>query len=73
MTTNYPFTGCKNDGTEYSSGSNSRDLGAANNVGVSRPNSTASGLGSRHARGVREQRYQLQPSHVRSLGGLPCS
>ena len=48
MATNYPFTGCKNDGTEYSSGGNSRDLGAANNVGVGRPNSTASGHGPLH-------------------------
>ena len=40
---NYPFTGCRNNGTENFQGSASRALGNASTVVVGRPNSTTSG------------------------------
>ena len=42
---NYPFTGCKHDGTESSSGFVSAALGASIVVRVGRPNSSTSGHG----------------------------
>ena len=44
QTTNYPLTGCLDDGTEAVSGSNSRGLGGSL-VRLGRPNSSASGNG----------------------------
>ena len=48
---NYPFTGCKLDGTEAFTESSSRALGTASSLGsrVSRPNSSASGHGPLHS------------------------
>ena len=43
---NYPFTGCQHNGTESFSSGNSRALGApGGDVGVGRPNDSASGSG----------------------------
>ena len=40
---NYPFTGCKNNGTEDTTGTDIKTLGGSNNVTVGRPSTVGSG------------------------------